>query len=88
MWLIFDDGFITNGFLKQLIIEDSCILHEDYYHVLNEIWTKPENFRHTIHSILKDNLKLMISSKTLVERQLGYDTQRYVTSQYTEIHIK
>ena len=36
--IIFGDGFISHTLLKDLNIEHSCILHGDYYHLLNEIW--------------------------------------------------
>ena len=70
--IIFGDGFITPTLLRDLNIEQSCILHGDYYHLLNEIWPSVENFGKRLHTLIKDDLKLMISSKTILEWELGY----------------
>jgi hypothetical protein len=36
--IIFGDQALTNQILVDLGIKESCILHGDYYHLINEVW--------------------------------------------------
>lgn len=42
--IIFADGFITPRLLRNLHIENSCVLHGDCFHLLNEVWPNVDNF--------------------------------------------
>ena len=52
--MIFGDGFITQSLLQNLKIVDTCLLHGDYFHLLNEIWPKSEKFGTQAFSLIKD----------------------------------
>ena len=69
--IIYSDGFMTNTLLTNLGIENSCILHGDYYHLYREIWPKSENFGHTYDRVHKQ-LKAMFMSTTEEEWNLAY----------------
>ena len=38
--VIYADGFLTQKLLRNLKIEDTCILHGDYFHLMKEVWPK------------------------------------------------
>ena len=47
--IIFGDGKITNKLLDNLGIDQACILHGDYYHLIDEVW--PKSFGNTYDQI-------------------------------------
>ena len=47
--LIFGDQLISDGLLQRLGIQESCILHGDYFHLLNKVF--PEKLKHRYDSI-------------------------------------
>ena len=61
--IIFGDGLITMSLLKALGIEETCLLHGDYYHLMYKIFNKPDNFGKIVYDMIFDYLKVMLSSE-------------------------
>ena len=57
--IIFADQFLTQALLEELKIEDTCILHGNYYHLLNKVF--PETFGSKFNSI-RTFLQAMMTS--------------------------
>ena len=56
--LIFADQKITQSFICQMGIEDTCTLRGDYHHLLNVVW--PETFGPHFYTKLKNHLMIML----------------------------
>ena len=65
--IVYADGLLTDRFLTDLGISDSCILHGDYYHLFNEVWPKTENFGAKCFALIKDYLESMLESNYLAK---------------------
>ena len=74
--MIFADGTITNTLLVNLKIQDTCVLHGDFFHLYKEVWPKKENFGSTVYSLIKGYLKIMLSSSTEDEWSRAYNEAR------------
>ena len=57
------DQKITPHLLCMLSIEETCILHGNSWHLLNEVWPKPHNFGDRFHEV-KHFLKSMLQCRT------------------------
>ena len=63
---IFGDGKITQRLLDSLGIQNTCTLHADTWHLMNEVWPKQTNFGNEFPKI-KRFLKGMLESQTRVQ---------------------
>ena len=64
---------MTSELLNLLDIKDSCTLRGDYYHLLNELWPKEENFGLVVMSKIKHWLKQMLVSPYENEWHRSYE---------------
>ena len=46
--LLYADGLVSKRLLNNLGIQNSCLLHGDYYHLFRENWSNKKNFGTTI----------------------------------------
>ena len=60
--VIFGDQFITQTLLRNLGIQNSCILRGDYFHLMKEVWPNSENFGSTTMASLGKWLHIMLTS--------------------------
>jgi len=74
--IIFGDGFITPRLLRNLGIESSCVLHGDFFHLLNEVWPNKDNFGAAAYATIKKYLRVMLRSKTIEEWNRAYNKAR------------
>ena len=79
---VYADGLLTERFLTDLGISDSCILHVDYYHLFNEVWPKSENFGKKCFTLIKDYLKSMLESSTLEKWDMAYHFAKVILRPY------
>ena len=70
--IVYADGLLTERFLTDLGIAESCILHGDFYHLFNEVWPKSENFGYKCFSLIKEYLKGMLESNSLHKWDTAY----------------
>ena len=80
--IVYADGLLTERFLNDLGISDSCILHGDYYHLFNEVWPKSENFGPKCFALIKDYLKSMLESSTLEKWDVAYSFAKEILRPY------
>ncbi len=70
--IIYADGLITTRLLKNLNIENSCILHGDYYHLFKENWPNDDNFGIVAYRLIKSYLSSMLLSTTKSEWDIAF----------------
>ena len=70
--LLYTDRLVSKRLLSNLDIQDTCLLHGDYYHLFRENWPKTENFGPTVFKLIKPYLYslLLIKTKPECERAL------------------
>ena len=62
--LLYADGLVSKRLLINLGIQNSCLLHGDYYHLFRENWPNEKNFGTTIFRLIKCSLSAMLLSET------------------------
>ena len=62
--LLYADGLVSKRLLINLGIENSCLLHGDYYHLFRENWPNEQNFGTTIFRLIKSYLFATLLSET------------------------
>ena len=82
--VFFADGLITNRFLTELKIQNSCILHGDYYHLYKQVWMNNENFGMVLFGKIKSELSKMMLSKTRDEWDNAYNQARTKLCEYPD----
>ena len=70
--VIFGDQFITQTLLRNLGIQNSCILRGDYFHLMKEVWPNSENFGSTTMASLDKWLHIMLTSPKKEECDRAY----------------
>ena len=70
--IIFADQKVTTTLLKLLKIKESCILHGDYYHLMNLVW--PGSFSIQLFNSIKTHLDNMICSHTKQQYDNAYES--------------
>ena len=70
--LVYADGLLTERFLADLGIADSCVLYGDYYHLFNEVWSKSETFGSKYFPLIKEYLKAILGSNTPEKWDIAY----------------
>ena len=82
LMIIYVDGLISDRLLKDLGISDSCILHDDFFHLYKENWPKPHNFGIKCFNVIKEYLKAMLLSKNRSEWDLAYQYAKLKLNHY------
>ena len=72
---MFDNGFAIN---------DSCILHGDYYHLFRNVWPNDVNFGLVIYGKIKSELQKMLLCKTKEEWDIAYSQARMKIHNYPD----
>ena len=74
--LIFADQKITKILLTNLSISDSCSLHGDWWHLLNDVWPKLFKPAHHYFDKIKDSLTTMLDSRTVEEWRNAFEVAK------------
>ena len=74
--LIYADRLVSKRLLVNLGIEDSCILHGDYFHLYKENWPKSTNFGTSAFKLIKPFLSLMLLSETVGGWERAYENAK------------
>ena len=80
--IIFADGLITQSLLNRLNINQSCTLRSDYWHLMNEVFPKEHNFGSFHFGLIKNHLKKMLLSDTILQWQNAYKEAKLILRDY------
>ena len=77
--IVFGDQKISMSILRSLGIHNACLLRGDYYHLINEVWPKPENFGQSMSKI-RQHLQAMLCSPYEEAWHSNYEMAREILS--------
>ena len=80
--IMYADGLIKDRLLTELGIEESCILHGDFFHLFKENWPKQTNFGSKRFNLVKEYLQSMLLSKTRMEWDTAFQYAAAKLQQY------
>ena len=70
--ITFADDLVIQTLLDELNIQDLCTLRSDYYHLMNEVFTKEHNFGDIVYSKISKFPRCMLLSHTADEWKEAY----------------